>query len=157
MSAQAEPGPAHAAMARARAAVKPGSRPADYQTGHARTAALPSLDELELDGPVDEHAVPLAAATELVGVTQQALNQLVNRGTLPAYRDARGRRVCLLDDLLDSAPGRRQAAQVAEQTRLEAMSQDLHEQPAWLTGSAAHPDWCTLCRREGRSARRPES
>ncbi len=133
----------HAAMARARAAVH-SDRVADAERGRARTASLPRLDELELEGPVADHAVSLAEAADLVGVTQQALNQLVNRGSLPAYQHE-GRRVCLLDDLLDSAPGRRQAAQVAERAQLEAMSRGLHEQPGWLTGWAPHPDWCTVC------------
>jgi excisionase family DNA binding protein len=36
----------------------------------------------------EELALSVAHAAELAGVTQQAINQLVNRGSLPAYQAA---------------------------------------------------------------------
>lgn len=97
-------------MARARSAVKPGSRPADYQTGLARTAALPVLPA---GLPADEY-VSVAEGALLIGTSYQNLFQVIGRGECPAYQH-KGRRVCLVTDLVETQAARMQAEQVAEE------------------------------------------
>jgi excisionase family DNA binding protein len=121
-------------------------RPADAERGRARTASLPELSSVVDEGDRAELAMTVAEAADLVGVTQQAINQLINRGSLPAYR-ADGKRWVLVVDLVESAPARRQAAQEAEQAHIEWLSQDRHANP-WpveLGGPFLCPDWCTVC------------
>jgi excisionase family DNA binding protein len=141
--------PTVANITKARRAVH-SDRAADAHRGRARTAALPSLDELELTAEqIAEETVTVAQAAELTGVSVQAINQLIVRGSLVAYRDAKGRRVITLVDLIDSAPSRRQANRLAEAERLEFWSQDRHANP-WpveLGGPFPCPDWCTVCER----------
>jgi excisionase family DNA binding protein len=148
-SATAEPKGPSLTMAKARAAVH-SDRVADAERGRARTASLPSLDELELTAEqIEEETVTVAQAAELTGVSVQAIDQLIVRGSLVAYRDTRGRRVITLVDLVESAPSRRQADRLAEAERLEFWSQDLHANP-WpvaLGGPFACPEWCTVCER----------
>jgi excisionase family DNA binding protein len=139
--------PDHAKMAKARRAVH-SDRVADAERGRARTAALPPLSSMVHKRDRAELAMTVAEAADLVGVTQQAINQLINRGSLPAYR-ADGKRWVLVVDLVESAPARRQAAQEAEQAWLEALSRERHENP-WpveLGGPFPCPDWCTVCER----------
>ena len=119
-------------MAKARAAVH-SDRVADAERGRARTASLPSLEELELTAEqIAEETVTVAQAAELTGVSVQAIDQLIVRGSLVAYRDAKGRRVITVDDLVDSRPARRQANRLAEERERRAWAEYRHatlEQP----------------------------
>jgi hypothetical protein len=145
-------------MAKARAAVH-SDRVADAERGRARTASLPSLDELELTAEeIEEETVTVAQAAELTEVSVQAIDQLIVRGSLVAYRDAKGRRVITVVDLVESAPSRRQAAQVASARYDEAMAhyRAVDPMPAWMLPPGTPPPppcpaTCSLCQQEGRS------
>lgn len=161
-SATAEPKAPSLTMAKARAAVH-SDRVADARRGRARTASLPSLDELELTAEqIEEETVTVAQAAELTGVSVQAIDQLIVRGSLVAYRDTRDRRVITLDDLADSAPGRRQAAQAAQARYDEAMAHyaATNPFPAWMLPPGTPPQppcppTCSLCQREGHRTEEP--
>jgi hypothetical protein len=151
-------------MALARAKVRPGSRTEDAQTGRARTMALPPLSELELtaDEMADE-VVSVSQAAELLEISQQAINQAVVRGSLPAFQHE-GQRAILLDDLAASRAGRAQAARLAdERHRLDWLGVHLaaegecsgagclhwtHEGPADMLAVVALLRWQLDVRRE---------
>ena len=144
MRAPTEPSQAHAAMARARQAVH-SDRAADAKRGRARTAALPRLSSMVNKRDRAELAMTVAEAADLTGVTQQAINQLINRGSLPAYR-ADGKRWVLVVDLVESAPARRQAAQEAELATRRA-DHDYRVAHPWpgVTDCTGTWDECQVC------------
>lgn len=143
-----EPSPAHVTMAKARAAVH-SDRVADAERGRARTAILPSLDELELTAEqVDEETVTVAQAAELTGVSIQAIDQLIVRGSLVAYRDTRGRRVVTLVDLVESAPSRRQANRLADEHQRRAWAEYRHATLAQPACQANGFEDCHVCAAE---------
>jgi excisionase family DNA binding protein len=77
--------------------------------------ALPDLSELDLTAEqIAEETCTVAQAAELLGCTQQNLNQVINRGALPAWRLDGTRRV-MVDDMLDSQAGRAQADRLADE------------------------------------------
>jgi hypothetical protein len=136
---------AQARMSRARAAVKPGSRSQDAQTGHARTLALPELSSMVDEADRDERAMTVSEAADLLECSQQNLNQRILAGALPAYRGPDGRRWVLIDDLLSTHAARAQA----EQLHIEQMSRALHDHPTprWMlpADAPACAEWCTVC------------
>ena len=140
----AEPKGPSPTMARARAAVH-SDRVADAERGQARTASLPPLSSVVDEQDRADLAVTVAEAADLVGVTQQAINQLINRGSLPAYR-ADGKRWVLVVDLVESAPARRQAAQAAELATRRA-DHDYRVAHPWpgVTDCTGPWDECQVC------------
>jgi hypothetical protein len=94
--------------------------------------------------PLDEWAVPVREAAELLMVTHQSIHQQIERRTLPAYLHE-GRKYVLLEDLAQTRTARAQAAQEAEHDRLVFWSRDRHENPMpeWMTGGPVIcPSWC---------------
>ena len=88
------------------------------QRGHGGVRQRPPLDLPPLivpaGTPLEEWAVPVSVAAELVGIQFQGLHAQIDRGTMPAYLGSDGRKMIRLDDLADSRASRRQAAQAAE-------------------------------------------
>jgi excisionase family DNA binding protein len=121
---------------------------APEQRGRGGCRKRPPLDLPVLSVPVgiplDEYAVPVRQAAELLGVSYQTVHAQIERRTLPAYLHE-GRKHVLLEDLAQTRTARAQAAQEAEQDRLAFWSKDLHENrmPEWMTGGPVPcPDWC---------------
>jgi hypothetical protein len=130
-------------IARARrAALVHRDRRRDYQTARERTLALPLLSSIVDDTDREGLAVLVSEGAELCGVSPQALHQANARGTLDMYQ-ADGHRWILLDDLLASAPGRRQAARLAAEELARAMAEDRHAN-GYTTCRANGLD-CHLC------------
>jgi hypothetical protein len=103
--------------------------------------------------PLDEWAVSVRVAAELLVVTHQSIHQQIERRTLPAYLHE-GRKYVLLADLAQTRTARAQVAEEAEHDRLVFWSKDLHENrmPAWMTGGPVPcPSWCVYpgCRNKG--------
>jgi hypothetical protein len=143
-------------ITKARRAVR-SDRAADAERGRARTASLPSLEELELTAEqIEEETVTVSQAAELLGIRPQAVQQLILRGSLAAFRDARGRRVITVDDLAETRAARRQGAQAkAEYDEAIAHYEATHPMPGWMLPEGTPPPLpcpttCRLCLREGR-------
>jgi hypothetical protein len=98
--------------------VRPSGIPAESR-GHGGKRKRPPLVLPKLQVPtgipIEEWAVPLSVAAELVRVTTQAIWVMTERRTLPAYIGPDGVRYVRLVDLAESRCGERQAAKEYEQ------------------------------------------
>jgi hypothetical protein len=129
---------------------RPRNRRGDQLVGLARTAELPEL-VLEAGEILEEVAVPVKAGAELVGTSEQNLHQQILRGELAAYRHEDVRHV-RLDDLVGSAPARRQAARLAAVALRQAIHEERRDHPLTdeLVGercAGARYEDCRVCRR----------
>jgi hypothetical protein len=93
-------------------------------------------------------AVSVLEAARLTDTSEQNLHQAINRGTLPAYQWV-GRRMILLDDLVESPAARKQAERLAEESfdRREAEYRHRNPWPAWMwpEGEPQCPPDCPVC------------
>jgi hypothetical protein len=121
-----------------------GDKSAQRARGLARTANLPVLPAPPDGMDMDEWAVPIAQAAELVRVSQQSLQKSAIKGFLAVYQ-WRGIRYVLHDDLAKSAACRRERAHLDEIERCRAQAA-FYRDRSNLAPSTTEAEWQTLVR-----------